>query len=181
MKRTLIILIFLLTFYFTTFAQSGENGCLEIRVHFPPHYFVPQKPEALYLSVGNRLEADKYEYVWAASAGKISQRHEKYKADLITEKSLKGMTIRVTVKVKGLPEGCSDSGFENGMVFNLEGDRLDDFGRITEDQIRGRFDNFFIGIQNNPGYEGLIALYINKDRTKKQKADFVDKLRSHYF
>lgn len=112
----------------------------------------------LNLSGGDRSPT----YNWTVSGGTIETGQGTPSIVVRTSAADAGTTITATVNLGGLDPacGCTTSYSESGPVAPKPTPILiDEFGKLPNDDIRGRLDNFFTELSNNPGQQGYIINY----------------------
>jgi hypothetical protein len=82
--------------------------------------------------------------------------------------------------LKGLPENCPDSGSEFIVVKQRDIHRwFDMFGKLPNNELYGRLDNYFVALINDPTSEGLIVLEFDKNETKAKKIKRLNDISKH--
>ncbi len=104
-------------------------------------------------------------YNWTVSSGTIESGQGTPSIVVRTSLADAGTTITATVELGGLAEllplcNCPTTAFDSvpvapKLVFEL----IDEFGKLPNDDIRGRLDNFFQVLSNNPNDQGYIINY----------------------
>lgn len=99
-------------------------------------------------------------YNWTVDKGTIVEGQGTPTITVSTE-GLVDTTVTATVEVGGLCATCppvSDS--ETGVVAPVPGPiEIDNFGPLSNDDVRQRLDNYFTELQNNPSDQGYIINY----------------------
>jgi hypothetical protein len=101
-------------------------------------------------------------YNWTVSAGTISdgQGTPSITVDTTGLEPLTNITATVTVSTN---DGCDCPGLtgsEIGSIREIPGPQpVDEFDRLSNDEVRARLDAFFIALQNNPNDQGYIINY----------------------
>lgn len=101
-------------------------------------------------------------YNWTVSGGTIESGQGTPSITVRTSMADANSTITATVQLGGLDASCtctteaSDSG---PVAPNPEAVLIDEFGKLANDDIRARLDQFFIELQNNPSNQGYIINY----------------------
>ena len=112
----------------------------------------------LSLSGGDRSPT----YNWTVSGGTIESGQGTPSIVVRTSAADQGSTITATVNLGGLDPNCNcqTSYSESGPVApKPTAPLIDEFGRLPNDDIRGRLDNFFTELSNNPNNQGYIINY----------------------
>lgn len=100
-------------------------------------------------------------YNWSVSNGTIESGQGTPSIVVRTTPQMAGQSVTATVDLGGLPNcGCPATLSETAGVAPRDEARLiDEFGRLPNDDIRGRLDTFFAELANNPGHRGYIINY----------------------
>jgi hypothetical protein len=101
-------------------------------------------------------------YNWTVSAGTIESGQGTPSIVVRTSVANANSNITATVTIGGLDPRCNcpSTASESGPVAGiLESILIDEFGRLPADDIRGRLDNFFQELSNNPNNQGYIINY----------------------
>ncbi|MEP7148448.1 MAG: hypothetical protein ABI857_06150 [Acidobacteriota bacterium] len=100
-------------------------------------------------------------YNWSVTSGTIASGQGTPSITVDTDSSMAGGNVTATVDI-GLDVDCScdKSASETAPVDTIPGAVLiDEFGKLPNDDIRGRLDNFFAEMANNPNNQGYIINY----------------------
>ncbi len=101
-------------------------------------------------------------YNWSVDRGTITSGQGTPSITVSTTRDDANTTVTATVQVGGTgvcPE-CPTSATETGGVAPApEASLIDEFGRLPNDDIRGRLDSFFNELSNNPNNQGYIIIY----------------------
>ncbi len=110
-------------------------------------------------------------YNWTVSAGTIIEGQGTPVIKVATTPEMAGSNVTATVDIGGVCDACPKNASETGIItVNPQPQEIDDFGNEKADQIRGRLDNFFTVLQNNPSAQGYIFNYgSNKDVAAREK------------
>jgi hypothetical protein len=101
-------------------------------------------------------------YNWSVSSGTIESGQGTSSITVRTDTSMAGGNVTATVDIGPGPAdcGCTTTASETAPVAsNPESVLIDQFGKLPNDDIRGRLDNFFSELQNNPNNTGYIINY----------------------
>lgn len=110
-------------------------------------------------------------YNWSVSAGTITSGQGTPVIHVSTNAGMAGSNITATIEVGGCCPECPRTASETGSIAPQDGPILtDEFGAMKDDDVRGRLDNYFIELQNDPNSTGVIILYgPAKDQAKRKK------------
>lgn len=100
-------------------------------------------------------------YNWSVSSGTITSGQGTPSITVDTDNSMAGGNVTATVDI-GLDVDCScdKSASETAPVApRPESVLIDEFGKLVDDEVRGRLDNFFAELSNNPNNQGYIINY----------------------
>ena len=101
-------------------------------------------------------------YNWTVSAGTIESGQGTPSIVVRTTSDMAGSSVTATVNIGGAPAGCdcTVTGSETAGVEQAPQPILiDEFGAMSNDDIRGRLDLFFAELSNNPNNQGYIINY----------------------
>lgn len=101
-------------------------------------------------------------YNWTVSAGTIESGQGTSSIVVRTTPDMAGSSVTATVELGGAPAGCScptSDSATNGVAPNPDPVLVDEFGKMPNDDIRGRLDLFFAELSNNPNNQGYIINY----------------------
>ena len=101
-------------------------------------------------------------YNWTVSAGTIESGQGTPSITVRTTREMANSNVTATVEVGGQDPACNcpKNASESGGVAPLPVAVLvDEFGKMPNDDIRGRLDAFFADLSNNPNHQGYIILY----------------------
>src|SRR5688572_10030503 len=101
-------------------------------------------------------------YNWTVSAGTIESGQGTPSIVVRTSVADAGTNITATVTIEGTDPACNcdRTRSESGPVATiLQAILIDEFGNLPADDIRGRLDNFFQELSNNPNNQGYIINY----------------------
>lgn len=184
MKNSLFILLFILTFSISVFSQTNEqNKCPIISIAGPAGLPIGRQEVDFIVSVENSGE-NTLEYIWTSSIGEIIKGQG---TPNITVKQLPEIgNVTVTVEIKGLPEGCPNTGSEalGGHPVEAEAIQIDEFS-ISPNRIdKARLDYLISEMQRDPSAQIYIIEYFppqTTDAAIKRKfkllRDYISKIR----
>lgn len=101
-------------------------------------------------------------YNWTVSSGTIESGQGTPSIVVRTSDADAGTNIRATVTLGGTDPACNcpREASESGPVAApTTSELVDEFGALPNDDIRGRLDNFFTVLNNNPNNQGYIINY----------------------
>lgn len=101
-------------------------------------------------------------YNWTVSAGTIESGQGTPSITVATTSEMADSNVTATVQLGGLDPACNcpSTASETGGIAPKPQPRLiDEFGKLPNDDIRGRLDTFFAELQNNPNNQGYIINY----------------------
>ncbi len=103
-------------------------------------------------------------YDWRVTAGTIESGQGTPSITVRTTQDMAGTNVTATVTVGNIGQDpscrcgteASDIGSVADEIRNID---VDEFGTLSNDEVRGRIDNFFIQLNNQPGAQGYIINY----------------------
>ena len=101
-------------------------------------------------------------YNWSVDRGTIEAGQGTPSITVRTSSADAGQTVTATLNIGGLDPSCTCTTqfTETGPVQGKpEPVLVDEFGKLSNDDIRTRLDNFFADLSNNPGHQGYIINY----------------------
>lgn len=101
-------------------------------------------------------------YNWSVSSGTITSGQGTPSITVATDNSMAGGNVTATVDIGGTDPncGCPSNASETAPVApKPEAVLVDEFGKMPNDDIRGRLDAFFSELSNNPNNQGYIINY----------------------
>ena len=101
-------------------------------------------------------------YNWTVSRGTIESGQGTPSIVVRTSMDDANQTVTATVNLGGLDPACNcpATASESGPVADrVQPVLIDEFGKLPNDDIRGRLDNFFTELSNNPNNQGYIINY----------------------
>ena len=104
-----------------------------------------------------------FTYNWTVTSGTIIEGQGTPVIRVATTPEMAGGNVTATVTIGGACIECQDlSRSATGSIVAIQDIRpeeIDDFGALSNDDIRGRLDNFFSRLQNNPAATGVVFNY----------------------
>jgi hypothetical protein len=112
-------------------------------------------------------------YNWTVDNGTIIEGQGTPVIRVATTADLAGQSVRAEVTISGadLCEECPKTASETAAIASIPECRdVDEFGVLANDDVKTRFDSFFIELQNNPDATGYIINYgTARDVTRREK------------
>jgi hypothetical protein len=101
---------------------------------------------------------------WSVSRGTITSGQGTPSIEVATTSADAGQTVVATVTLGGLNRGpdcsaCVTEASESAPVDSIVPILVDEFGKLSNDEIRARLDSFFNELSNNPTDQGYIINY----------------------
>jgi hypothetical protein len=137
-----------------------ECSCPTLSVTGPAGITQPGDPMTFTANVSGGT-AQNITYNWSVSAGTITAGQGTPSITVATDSSMAGGNVTATVSL-GLDVdcGCPKEASETAPIEAKPTAQLvDEFGKMPNDDIRGRLDNFFTELSNNPTNQGYIINY----------------------
>lgn len=101
-------------------------------------------------------------YNWTVSSGTIESGQGTPSIVVATTGDMADSTVTATVEIGGQDPACNcpTSASDTGVVgTNPTWTQVDEFGPLPNDEVRGRIDNLFVTLSNNPDAQGYIINY----------------------
>ncbi len=101
-------------------------------------------------------------YNWTVSQGEITRGQGTSSITVATTADMAGSNVTATVEVKDtVCDSCDTlTGTETAIIEDVQTPRkVDEFGKLVNDDVRLRLDNYFIALQNDPSATGYIINY----------------------
>lgn len=105
---------------------------------------------------------DNLTYNWSVTSGEIESGQGTPSIVVRTTREMANSSVTATVELGGLPDGCDcpkRASETAGVAPAPEAVKIDEFGKLPNDDIRGRLDVFFAELANNPTNQGYIINY----------------------
>ncbi len=138
-----------------------ECECASISVTGPAGITAPGNTMTFTASVTGGT-ADNMTYNWTVDSGTIESGQGTPSIVVATDSSMAGSTVTATVDIGGQAPSCNcpTTASDTGVVAeNPEPTQIDEFGKLPNDEVRGRIDNMFVILSNNPDAQGYIINY----------------------
>ena len=99
-------------------------------------------------------------YNWTVSAGTIESGQGTPSITVRTDNTMRG-NVTATVTIGGTDPNCTCDTVEEATapLDVIQPILVDEFGKLSNDDIRTRLDNFFADLSNNPNHQGYIINY----------------------
>jgi hypothetical protein len=133
--------------------------CPTISVTGPSGVVLPGTPMTFTANVSGGT-AENITYNWTVSAGTI-ESGQGTPSITVSTTGLQSTNITATVEISGtgLCAECTRTDSETGIVQGPEPLRpFDTFGPLPNDDVRGRLDNYFVALRNDPTARGYIVI-----------------------
>jgi hypothetical protein len=174
MRYIVLLSILTLTGGIGIAAQDVKIPCPSIKVVGPPGVTRLEEKMAFTAEIGNFNDRDILRYEWTISSGRIESGQGTSSIVIPTSREMNLSNITATVKISGLGTGCPDAASETaGVAMEWYPTKFDEFEKRTKDELKARFDNFYIAIQEDPAIEGLIAVELSKKDTARIKSAYL--------
>jgi|SRR5215204_5350902 len=170
MKQAIFATILSLFFGLSCFAQAQNQLCA--KTEGTGGVVEAGTPMKFVATLSGKTDNLTLEYEWKVSAGTIISGQGTCSIMVDTTGLANGTNITAEVRVKGLPECCPNTASETGSVVVTEiiRERLDEFGKLPNDEVRARIDAMFVALGNEPNGQGYIINYgTDKDIAAREK------------
>ncbi len=139
-----------------------ECACPTLSVTGPAGITAPGATMTFTANVSGGSQSD-ITYNWTVSSGTITAGQGTPAITVATTPEMAGTNVTATVDIggAGLCESCLKNASETGSIDNTtpQTKQVDDFGKLTNDEVKARVDNFYIELNNNPTAQGYIITY----------------------
>lgn len=140
------------------------------QVYVTAEQYVPISSKTLEFSADVKANGpvSAMEYDWQVENAKIvSGQGSK---TIQVEPTIKSGTVTAQINLKGFPLDCSQNELTAGRqtVLGIPHYKLDDFGLITNGDIKARLDQLAIALQNDESLQGYIVIYQGRSDPKAQ-------------
>ncbi len=133
------------------------------------------------VSGGSQDDSD-VKYTWTTSQGEIISGQGTPVITVQTTPEMAGENVTATVEIGGLCD-CTDNRRSEvaGIADVIGPDKFDEFGSLSNDDVRGRLDNYFVELQNNPAARGYIINYGSARDIQRREALIRNHIRFRNF
>lgn len=117
-------------------------------------------------------------YNWTVTAGEIEAGQGT--STITVRVPAEGVNnITATVEVGGLCASCPNTGSETAGVAPPEVNPIpvDEFGKVPNDEVKVRIDNFYIELNNNPNAQGYIINYGTPAQIRARRKQITDAIK----
>jgi hypothetical protein len=159
--------------------DAAAQNCPTISIGLPIGIVQPKIPATFTASISSSGSHSDLKFFWGAGLGVITADYRSPTMTLLTDRKQGGENIAVFVRVEGLPEGCPSIASEIvavGMV--PEVDPADEFGALSANEVKARIDNFYVGIQSDGSFSGMIEMSFGKAETKIRRIERIKRILS---
>lgn len=145
--------------------------CVSVGVTGPSGLTKPGDTMTFTANVGGSGD---YTYNWSVSAGTIESGQGTSSIVVRTTNDMGGQNVTASVEVGGLCPECPRNASETaGVEKPGEPILVDEYGKLKDDDVKARVDNFYIQLNNNPSAQGYAVIYGTPAQIKKQKAQIM--------
>ena len=173
---TLILVSILATLAVVAPAQNTAPTCPTIDIIGPSRVAVPGDPLTFAVTLSSTPANVKY--VWKVSRGVIEAGQGTQSIVVRSSRADAGQDIQASVSLSGLQTSCSAMAIGT-VAPMLERESVDEWGKLPNDDQRGRLDNFFMELSNNPHHNGLFIIRTEFKEGKLAKTRWVRFILNH--
>jgi hypothetical protein len=136
-----------------------DCACATLSVSGPAGITEPGSPMTFTANVSGGSQSN-VTYNWTVSSGTIESGQGTPSIVVATTREMADTSVTATVTLGGLCETCLKTASETGGIApRPEPVKVDEFGKFSNDVIRGRLDDFFNVLASNPNDQGYIINY----------------------
>ncbi|MGI8813512.1 MAG: hypothetical protein ACR2IH_13440 [Pyrinomonadaceae bacterium] len=135
--------------------------CATLSVSGPAGITEPGSPMTFTANMSGGMSSN-VTYNWTVSSGTIESGQGTPSITVNTDRSMAGGNVTATVNIGGTDPtcNCQTSASETAPVATPAGPVMtDEFGALSNDDVKSRLDNFFSELANNPNNQGYIINY----------------------
>lgn len=157
MRFVILTLTLLILALGSVVAQESRPDCPAISVTGPAGIVQPGEEASFIADTDEASKKYDLKYQWSTSIGEIVSGQG---TSSIRVKWPGGDTLTATVEIKGLPDGCPVTASESVVWCAPPVPVLvDEFGKVSKNDIDERFRRFYAELSNNSGSQGYIINY----------------------
>lgn len=158
---------------------AGQSGCPSVSIVGPTGLMFVDDPAPFEARLSGDADASKLRFIWTASGGRIRNPFQGRTMDLKPERADGGTNIHVSVRVEGLPTGCTHAAWDIvGVHPYREPHPADRFPAMPLNEVRARVDNYFIMLGNEPTYRAIFELRFAKTESSAERLRRVNRIVS---
>lgn len=159
MKQIIFASILALIFGFSISAQT-ENNSLCAKTPGTAGVVEAGTPMKFVATVSGKIDGLTLGYEWKVSAGTISSGQGTCSITVDTTGLAGGTNITAEVTITGLSPCCPNTASEIGSIApRREWHNFDEFGKLSNDDVKARIQNLYIELGNDPNAQGYIIIY----------------------
>lgn len=159
MKKILIAAVLALIFSLSISAQT-ENNSLCAKTPGTAGVVEAGTPMKFVATVSGKTDGLTLGYEWKVSAGTIASGQGTCSILVDTTGLAGGTNITAEVTITGLPACCPNVASETGSIApRREWHNFDEFGKLSNDDVKARIQNLYIELGNDPNAQGYIIIY----------------------
>ncbi len=150
--------------------------CASLSVDGPSDVTAPGTPMTFTAILS---KGDSVTYNWSVSAGRITSG-QGTSSIMVDTTGLAGSNVTATVELGGLEAGCncpSTASDTAGVQGNPDSTMTDEFGPLSNDDVKARVDNFYIQLNNDPSAQGYIINYGTAAEIRRRKAQLMSAIK----
>lgn len=169
MKKAFFILMIVLLSNTFIYAQTNEElNCPSISITSPAER-VFSGEEITFTANISGTDLQKHEIVWSVDKGKIIQG-QGTQIVIVSTQGLSQELITAKVKLENVQIGCANSAYGSGVVSKLiENFDPDEFGELSEKEVKNRIDNLLIRLANDKNAMLYIVNYGSLEKVNARK------------
>ncbi|HEX8637721.1 MAG TPA: hypothetical protein VF692_06650 [Pyrinomonadaceae bacterium] len=164
MKQISFTFILILAFCVFSFAQNEKSPCPTIKLIGPSFVLRVDEPALFTVELSAEAKIFKIEYQWSVERGEIAGGQGTTQISVLPK--IEGANLKATIKIKGLPENCSDTESELAGIAQLPIiEPFDDYGKISLKDEYARLDAYITRLSEDKSYKGYIHIFTDKNKS----------------
>lgn len=178
MKQIFFTFILILTFCVFSFAQNEKSACPTIKVIGPSSITIVNEPAFFTVELGDEAKKFNVQYEWNVERGEIAGGQGTSQISVLPK--IEGANLKATIKIKGLPENCSNTESElAGISQKIPECPADNYGKIPLEDELARLDSLMANLMQDSESQAFIILYRDESESFDQTKKHIQKLINH--
>ncbi len=166
MKRLVFTTISIFALCIAAFAQANKESCPKISISSTDSL---ASDEFIYFTADTSEEIDKYKvrYNWTVENLEILSGQSEKKLVVRRKNNNTGVA---RLEITGLPKHCGNQvAASTATICAPESYKIDEYGKIPQEDKKARIDNFLVTLNNNPNTNGFFVIANNQNSINEIK------------